>query len=388
MTSTQLFHWTILGLLAGQAATLIYAFYPAFKPRNRCIAGVVCVITMISLLRLISTSTEISWMPPAILVLVIPLGFLIGPLFYLYVSYDAVPEFRARPIHLLLSIPFFASWLLILSGPLDASHLQSFFSDTILGERWWHCLFMIVQGFCYLIFQEGLLKKWKLEIVASGRPLNETNFPLIRLLSNLFYVIMIVSAINMFGFTSRSELWIWGTLGLFTMGVTGYALRVSHAWKDDKLTVGTAAVGEAPPDTRDKEGRYKTSNLDQDAITKIQATLITHVETSNCFLQSNLSLAQLANRIKVPSHHLSQALNIGMGKNFYDFINDYRVEHAKRELIKPENNSRPILDIAYECGFNSKSVFNAAFKKRTGLTPSSFREKPAESASTTPVTDA
>ena len=61
-------------------------------------------------------------------------------------------------------------------------------------------------------------------------------------------------------------------------------------------------------------------------------------------------------------------------KNFYDLINTHRVEEAKKRLID-SNNTKTILEILYEVGFNSKSVFNSAFKKNTGFTPTEFRKK-------------
>ncbi len=381
MTETQLFHWTLLGLLTGQVATLLYAFYPTFSPKNRCLAGVVGVITLISALRLISTSGEHAWMPSAILVLVIPLGFLIAPLFYLYVAYHTERGFALKPVHGLLTVPFFASWAIILARPLTSERLQSFFADRVFGERWWHCAVIIAIAVGYLLRQQRMIRGWS-DAIARGDAADSspTQLAWIRFLMKLFYLLLIVSTLNQIvGFDESTERWVWASLALLILGITGYGLRISRAWTQDErapLTVLGGGSSEVREREKDKEGRYKTSNLDNSAITKIQEALIGHVETSKCFLQSNLSLAQLAGRIKVPSHHLSQALNIGMGKNFYDFINDYRVEHAKLELLRPENSSRPILDIAYECGFNSKSVFNAAFKKRTGVTPSSYREKP------------
>ena len=62
-----------------------------------------------------------------------------------------------------------------------------------------------------------------------------------------------------------------------------------------------------------------------------------------------------------------------MKQNFYDFINNYRINFAKNLLNNPADDKMTVLEILYEAGFNSKSAFNVAFKKETGVTPSQFR---------------
>ncbi|MBN1272090.1 MAG: AraC family transcriptional regulator [Candidatus Aminicenantes bacterium] len=62
-----------------------------------------------------------------------------------------------------------------------------------------------------------------------------------------------------------------------------------------------------------------------------------------------------------------------LGVNFFDFVNKYRVEEAKKLFLDVSNNSRSILEQLFDAGFNSKSVFNRVFKKYTGMTPSEFK---------------
>jgi AraC-like DNA-binding protein len=70
---------------------------------------------------------------------------------------------------------------------------------------------------------------------------------------------------------------------------------------------------------------------------------------------------------------LSQVINDLLNYNFNDLINSYRVEEAKKMLKDEGMSNFTIASIAYECGFNTLSAFNVAFKKFTGLTPSQFR---------------
>ena len=90
------------------------------------------------------------------------------------------------------------------------------------------------------------------------------------------------------------------------------------------------------------------------------------------FLQQELGLADLAKMVDLSPHDLSHLLNKGFGKNFYAFVNHYRVEAAKKMLLNKEFDHLNVLGIAFEAGFNSKTTFNTFFKKSTGLTPSEF----------------
>lgn len=91
------------------------------------------------------------------------------------------------------------------------------------------------------------------------------------------------------------------------------------------------------------------------------------------FLNPNLKLNDLANEVNISAHQLSQVLNENLGKNFSEFINEYRINEACRLLFTHENLS--IDGIGHEVGFNSKSTFFAAFKKQKGVTPAIFQQK-------------
>jgi len=104
------------------------------------------------------------------------------------------------------------------------------------------------------------------------------------------------------------------------------------------------------------------------------------MEKEKLYQDPDLTLRQLATQLDAPVYQVSQALNEGMQKNFYDLINGYRVEEAQRLLLDPKNASFTILSIGFEAGFNSKTTFNTVFKKFTGLTPTAYREQHLELA--------
>jgi AraC-like DNA-binding protein len=97
--------------------------------------------------------------------------------------------------------------------------------------------------------------------------------------------------------------------------------------------------------------------------------------TEKPYLDANLSLPELADKLEIPSHHLSRVINEQFGVNFFDFVNQYRVEEVKSKIGNPEFENLSLLGIAFDSGFNTKSAFNRVFKKMTGFTPSEYKQQ-------------
>ncbi|MEN0035999.1 MAG: helix-turn-helix domain-containing protein [Cellvibrio sp.] len=107
------------------------------------------------------------------------------------------------------------------------------------------------------------------------------------------------------------------------------------------------------------------------------------MRTQQTYLNPELTLDMLAETLAIPAKDLSMIINRHFNLNFYEFINGYRIEEAKKRLLEPANKDKTITDIYLEVGFNSKSVFNTFFKKLVGKTPSEYRQQPADVATTT-----
>ena len=97
------------------------------------------------------------------------------------------------------------------------------------------------------------------------------------------------------------------------------------------------------------------------------------------FLDANINIETMAKRLSLPERTLSRILNQHFGKNFFEFINERRIEEAKQLLADSNKKEMTILDILAESGFSSKSTFNAIFKKYVGITPSQYRKDPSTS---------
>ncbi|MDT4895889.1 MAG: hypothetical protein QOH25_966 [Acidobacteriota bacterium] len=141
----------------------------------------------------------------------------------------------------------------------------------------------------------------------------------------------------------------------------------------DNIEGGVEPAASAPADMTAIK-KYEKSTLTKDRADRYVRRLVETMEKEKLYLDSELTLQKLAQRLSIHPHHLSQIINERLNQNFFDFINSYRVEEAKKRLIDPSEKHFSIIAIAGEVGFNSKSAFNSVFKKYVNMTPSEWRK--------------
>lgn len=120
--------------------------------------------------------------------------------------------------------------------------------------------------------------------------------------------------------------------------------------------------------------KYKNSNLTKELIEQYKLDLVAAMEVDKLFLNNKLSIVEVSEKLNIPRQYISEVLNENMSTNFQDFINGYRVEEFITRLKNDQNRQYTLLGIATDVGFNSKSSFNAIFKKHKGLTPTQFKK--------------
>lgn len=121
--------------------------------------------------------------------------------------------------------------------------------------------------------------------------------------------------------------------------------------------------------------KYAKSGLAPELIEHYKEQLTALMQEERIYLDASLTLPQLSSLIPCPVNHLSQVINGGFGVSFFDYLNGYRIEEAKRILREHSNVSPPIVTVAFEVGFNSNSAFYAAFKRACGMTPAQYRKE-------------
>jgi TolB-like protein/AraC-like DNA-binding protein/Tfp pilus assembly protein PilF len=118
--------------------------------------------------------------------------------------------------------------------------------------------------------------------------------------------------------------------------------------------------------------KYKQSLFSEEQLKKYIIQLKQLMSDQKPYLEPELTLRKLAEMLGIQANQLSQLLNKGFDKNFAEFVNSYRLKAFKEKLADPKQQHLTLLALAYDSGFNSKTVFNTFFKKMTGITPKEY----------------
>ncbi|WP_424976684.1 helix-turn-helix domain-containing protein [Dinoroseobacter sp. S124A] len=145
-----------------------------------------------------------------------------------------------------------------------------------------------------------------------------------------------------------------------------------------EVVANETAPAPPPPATEDETGagtgaspgRYARSGLGPEDLTRLAARLQTRMEASRLWEDPMLTLKTLSEATAIPPMHLSEVLNTEIGQSFFDYVNAHRIEAACSLLAESELG---VLEISEAVGYNSKSTFNANFKRITDKTPTEWR---------------
>lgn len=306
-----------------------------------------------------------------------PLIFLIGPVYYLYSS---VLIGKKRKLVLKDSfhlIPF----ILCLINYLDYYvTLISFYLgnkagefDFILNLNGYHYMGLeIIQTGIYVFLVYYLLKQTvnKVKSHLSGIELIKINW--LKKLNIVFIIYLVIKMFALyFMIQIKYEVEIEFVLTLALSAIIyfiGYSsVNIPEIFSEESVN--------------DHQPKYEKSVLTNEQISTLKNSVTHLMEIEKPYLKADLKLSELAGLLNVSANHLSQFLNQELKTNFYDFINNYRVEEVKKRLVNPENADYTILSIAYDSGFSSKTSFNRIFKKFTGTTPSHFNKSELSTSS-------
>lgn len=299
-----------------------------------------------------------------------------APTIYFYLKAQINREFRFKAVYFLHYVPYFiyflVNFVVFLQGK-DA--VNSFRSSTFSDYLGWVETFAIWSSYIYYFYQS-------LRIYREYRSWTETQFSDTETigfvwLRNFIYLIIAGEvfkwawglADKLLGDLPFEQDWWWH---LFTVliicyvGIKGYAQhqpnRLAYSSKNVIEEETKASSITTTPEQKEnsfEELRTKVENL---------------MNQEKLYLEPELSLSDLAQKLKTNTSVLSAAINSNFGKNFNDFVNEYRVEEFKKQIKLPQNQNYTLLAVAFDCGFNSKATFNRAFKKFTGQSPSRFEE--------------
>ncbi|WP_259066788.1 helix-turn-helix domain-containing protein [Mucilaginibacter sp. X4EP1] len=227
-----------------------------------------------------------------------------------------------------------------------------------------------VQLFIYLLLSIYQLRKHQRNVLLINANVDGVNLKWLQYLIFsiagmllIWYAGMIFSSYWMA--VSQPVIYLAGAL------LTGYFLLAQkEIYPFDKLELAEIDRVINPESSAIPAQRFKEEILEEH-----KEKLIRLMQTKCLYMDNELSLPDLADAMNMSTHDLSHVLNKGLNMSFYQFINSYRVEEAKRLMLSKDNKHLNMLGIAYGAGFNSKTTFNTFFKKQTGLSPSQFIEQ-------------
>jgi AraC-like DNA-binding protein len=188
------------------------------------------------------------------------------------------------------------------------------------------------------------------------------NFLIVFALSFVVYLLKLVID-SIYNLDFKQDWWdnLIGVIMIYYVSITGYAQvqpKTGLIFKEEEKTEHTS-----------KE-KFNEEELDvwKNKILKL-------MQEEKLYLHAELNLSDIANRLKTNISLLSGVVNVAFGKNFNDFVNEYRVKEFQDRIQLPENQNITLLGIAFDCGFNSKATFNRAVKKHTGKSPKELWEE-------------
>lgn len=183
-------------------------------------------------------------------------------------------------------------------------------------------------------------------------------------------VVLYVIFIGFFGI-KQTAIFAQNTLGPKPI----FTLEHSNENGVDEGIVPSPSFDENPFIEKEK---YLKSGLGEHEKQEIHIMLTNLMKQDKPFTNPELTLGEIAEQLRVHPNKLSQVINSVTQKNFYDYINSWRVDEFIHLVNKPDNMNYTLLSIAFECGFNSKSSFNRNFRKITGLSPSEYLKEHLE----------
>ncbi|MDN5202329.1 helix-turn-helix domain-containing protein [Fulvivirgaceae bacterium BMA10] len=355
----------------GQGILLAFIFFFAKKTRaDKFMAGFIFTYS-IEFFNNYLRSTESFADFPELLYLPINFFYAYMPLLYLYQSALIDKRFDMGLRHWTILLPaileLYIFSILFLYHPDEKMHWHN--SDW--GQRWfWYYraggMFFSLGIALMVLFK---LKKYHENVVHEFSSLNGVLLNWLKLMTVMISILLTAWIVQLILENQGSSLPGIGTFYWFGQMVNvGMIFWIGYYGMRQPIILSHVALNPTPVKTHlDKEEQLKLEHLYQ--------TILQYINNEKPYLDPTLRLSDLVEAVEAPELVVSRAINECAGVNFYNFINNFRLEEFKRLVKKDKRAVYSLLGLAYEAGFNSKSTFNAYFKKKEGITPSQFAVK-------------
>lgn len=301
--------------------------------------------------------------------------YLAAPALYLHIKTSLFSNYKLKVKDIWHSLPFLLL-LGIVVWLITVEYIRGDVSEKterIIGLFFYAILYL--QTFFYLYLSYRQLKKHK-EIFFENY--SNTNTKRYAYIANLILLVAVLYFLSMVNIFTR---WVFHFESFsFISYVVITAVLILFCWliilglRSPELFINEA---EAQPSVKKliKLNTDSSKSSSETEINELSKRVNNHMKEAEPFLDASLTLHTLAKETGISSRELSILINHHLNKHFFDFVNEYRIEKAMELLTSPDRKEYTVLEILYEVGFNSKSSFNTAFKKHTGLTPTEYRRR-------------
>ena len=378
----------------------LFAVFLLLIKKNRFVYDIVLAIWLFSIsLQLISVLIGIdnhNQVHRAMLLFkMIP--FTYGPFLLIYSKMLVLskPVFRGK--YLLHFIPFVFSsiyYLFITSDTNAINELnQSFLGGTLSASHIVYATLLIISIIYYVIRVLILLNIHKMKMLNHFSYQSEkNNLNWLKTISIIFAIIYPTAVLSRI-FNIVVDYEVFYPIIFPIIGITFFAYALSiFGFQQDSIFISPSfarlqsrrerldKINEEKTDFKVLEEeiienlKYEKSGLKPETYSEYSNTIIEYMNTEKPYLDNSFSIQKMAEDLQIQKFYITQVLNEHLNKNFYTFVNDFRIEDVKSMIKDDDNNKYTLLSLAFDVGFNSKTSFNTTFKKYTGKTPSQYRK--------------
>lgn len=327
---------------------------------NRILAAIILIFSL-SILIHAADHSEILFRIPYHPELMQLMFFLLGPLIFNYVRTLTDPDFKKSS--LLHYIPFAFATAVFIPLYISAVRYDPEVSLRYLDDTGFYISCIVTVSIAiYMFLSIKRLNKHSVDIQQNFSNIDKINLRWLKVLLGGITVTMLAAVFVETLFINKDS-WdaVWLLVALLIFAIGYFGLRQPLIFSGIESSESTEKL------------KYEKSTLTSDLKKEYLERLLNFMETDKPYLDSNITLNNLAVKLSISLHHLSQVINEELNMNFFEYINRARIDEAKRLLHDPQKQNIMISEIGLEAGFNSVSSFNTAFKKYTGMTPSSFK---------------
>lgn len=314
------------------------------------------------------------------------LVFFAVPALYLFVKSSIYRDFRLSAISLVHLLPYAMVTLILIPvyflvhvrGEFSAEYTSEFNSSLSIKLIY---LLLYLQLALYYTFIFIELRRYRQLLVENYSNPNMGNYRWLMQLIVLILAMNIIGLIrNIMRFSSSDDIFNYATLFVVINILIFISWVLIKSLKEPGMFTGIFSDIQLVKKIVIESEKQGVAGNDRSSIVQSDQTiqqierLKEHMERNEPFLDSSLSVYELATQLDMNVRELSLLINHTLNQHFFDFVNHYRIQKAMAMLCDPENKQVTVLEVLYEVGFNSKSSFNTVFKKQTGKTPTQFRK--------------